>query len=135
MSEERAVPVQCPRAQSPTESPPKPQPNEAESSNLQTNVAEQTAQLPPAAQPLPIPSGAPTLVLTCPPLTPAPRRCKSLKNKRLTKLSNLPSPPSLTPAPGLLANDPEPPRKAETKKKWREVEENEIIHELDPDLE
>ena len=44
-------------------------------------------------------------------------------------------PPTLTPAPGLLANDPEPPRKAETKKKWREVDENKIIHELDPDLE
>ena len=32
-------------------------------------------------------------------------------------------------------NDPEPLQKAETKRKWREVEENEIIHELDPDLE
>ena len=127
--------MQCPRVQSPTESPPKPQPNEAESSNLQTNVAEQTAQLPPAAQPLPIPSGAPTSVLTCPPLTPAPRRRKSLKIKHPTKLSNFSSPPPLTAAPGLLAKDPEPPRKAETKKKWREVDENEIIHELDPDLE
>ena len=129
VSEERAVPVQCPRIQSPTELPPKSQPNEAESSNLQTNVAE---QLPPAAQPLPIPSGAPTTVLTCPSLTPAPRRRKSLKIKRPTKLSNLPSPPPLTPKPGLF---PEPPRKAETKRKWREVEENEIIQELDPDLE
>ena len=103
--------------------------------NLQTNVAEQTAQLPPAAQSLPISSGAPTSVLTCPPFTPAPRRRKSLKIKRPTKLSNIPPPPLLTPAPGLLANDPKPLRKAETKKKWREVEENEIIHELDPDLE
>ena len=59
VSEERAVPVQCPRVQSPTELPPKVQPNAAESSNLQTNVVE---QLPPAAQPLPIPSGAPTSV-------------------------------------------------------------------------
>ena len=132
VSEEHAVPVQCPRVQSPTESPPKHQPNAAESSNLQTNVAEQTAQLPPAAQSIPIPSGAPTSVLTCPPLTRAPRRRKSLKIKRPTKLSNIPSPPPLTPKPGLL---PEPPRKAETKKKWREVEENEIIQELDPDLE
>ena len=41
----------------------------------------------------------------------------------------------MTPAPGLLANNPEPLRKAETKKKWSEVEENEIIQELDPDLE
>ena len=90
VSEEHAVPVQCPRVQSPTELPPKSQPNEAESSNLQTNVAEQTAQLPPAAQPLPIPSGAPTSVLTCPPLTMAPRRHKSLKIKRPTKLSNIP---------------------------------------------
>ena len=98
--------MQCPRVQYPTESPPKPQPNETESSNLQTNVAEQTAQLPPAAQPLPIRSGAPTSVLTCPPLTPAPRHRKSLKIKCPTKLSNLPSPPPLTPAPGLLANDP-----------------------------
>ena len=109
--EERAVPVQSPRVQSPTELPPKSQPNEAESSNLQTNVAE---QLPPAAQPLPIPSGAPTSVLTCPSLTPAPQRRKSLKIKQPTKLSNLPSPPSLTPAPGLF---PKPPRKAETKRK------------------
>ena len=132
ISEEQAVPVQCPRVQSPTELPPKSQPNEAESSNLQTNVAE---QLPPAAQPLPIPSGAPTSVLTCPALTPAPQRRKSLKIKRPTKLSNLPSPPPLTAAPGLLAKDPEPPRKAETKKKWREVEENKIIQEVDPDLE
>ena len=127
--------MQCPRVQSPTESPPKPQPNEAESSNLQTNVAEQTAQLPPATQPQPISSGAPTSVLTCPPLTPVPRRHKSLKIKCPTKLSNLFSPPPLTPALGLLANDAEPPRKAETKKKWREVEEIKIIHELDPDLE
>ena len=38
-SEERAVPVQCPRVQSPTESPPlKPQPNSAESLNPQRNV-------------------------------------------------------------------------------------------------
>ena len=74
-------------------------------------------------------------MLTCPPLTPAPRRRKSLKIKHPTTLSNLPSPPPLTPAPGLLANDPEPPRKAETKKKRREAEENEIIHELDPELE
>ena len=129
VNEEQAVPVQRPRVQAPTESPPKSQPNEAESSNLQTNVAE---QLPPAAQPLPIPSGAPTSVLSCLPLLPAPRRRKSLKIKRPTKLSNLPSPPPLTPKPGLL---PEPPRKAETKRKWREVEENEIIQELDPDLE
>ena len=122
--------MQCPRVQSPTESPPlKPHPNAAESLNLQTNVAEQTAQLPS------ILSGVPTSVLTCPPLTPAPRRRKSLKFKRPTKVSNLPPPPPLTPAPGLLANDPEPPRKAKTKKKWREVDENEIIHELDPDLE
>ena len=71
VSEERAVPVQCPRVQSPTESPSKPQPNEVESPDLQTNVAE---QLPPAAQPLPIPSGAPTSVLSCLPLSPAPRR-------------------------------------------------------------
>ena len=78
VSEERTVPVQYPRVQSPTESPPKPQPNAADSSNLQTNVAE---QLPPAAQLLPVPSGAPTSVLTCPPLTPAPRRRKSLKIK------------------------------------------------------
>ena len=127
--------MQCPRVQSPTESPLKPQPNAAESSNLQTNVAEQTAQLPPAAQPLPIPSAAPTSVLTCPPLTPASRRRKSLKIKRSAKLSNLPPPPPLTPAPGLLVNDLEPPQKVETKKKWREVEENEIIHELDTDLE
>ena len=35
----------------------------------------------------------------------------------------------------MLANDSEPPRKAETKKKWQEVDENEIIHELEPDLE
>ena len=41
----------------------------------------------------------------------------------------------MTPAPGLLANVPEPPWKAETKKKWREVDENEIIHKLYPDLE
>ena len=129
VSEEHAVPVQCPRVQSPTESPSKPQPNEVESPDLQTKVVE---QLPPAVQPLPIPSGAPTSVLTCPPLTRAPRRRKSLKIKRPTKLSNIPSPPPLTPKPGLLL---EPPRKAETKKKWREVEENEIIHELDPDLE
>ena len=127
--------MQCPRVQSPTKSPPKPQPNAAESCNLQTNVSEQTAHLSPSAQPLPIPSGTPTSVLTCPPLTPAPRRRKSLKIKRPTKLLNLPPPPPLTPAPGLPANDPEPLRKAETKKKWREVEENEIIHELDPDLE
>ena len=111
VNEEQAVPVQCPKAQSPTKLPPKSQPNEAESSNLQTNVAE---QLPPAAQPLPIPSGAPTSVLTCPSLTPAPRRRKSLKIKRPTKLSNLPSPPPLTPKPGLL---PESPRKAETKRR------------------
>ena len=71
VSEEHAVPVQCPRVQSPTELPPKSQPNEAESSNLQTNVAEQTAQLHSAVQPIPIPSGAPTSVLTCPPMTPA----------------------------------------------------------------
>ena len=135
VSKEHAAPMQCPRVQSPTESPPKSQPNKAESSNLQKNVAEQTAQLPPAAQPLSIPSGAPTSVLTCPPLTPAPRRRKSLQIKRPTKVSNIPPPPSLTPAPGLLANDPEPSRKAETKKKRRELEENEIIHELDPDLE
>ena len=135
-SEEHAVPVQCPRVQSPTESPPlKPQSNAAESLNPQTNVAEQTAQLPPSAQSLAILSGTPTSVLTCPPLTPAPRRRKSLKIKQPTKVSNIPSPPSLTPAPGLLANDPEPPRKAETEKKRREVEENEIIQELDPDLE
>ena len=74
-------------------------------------------------------------MLTCLPLTPAPRRCKSLKIKRPTKVSNLPPPLPLTPAPGLLANDPEPPRKAETKNKWREVDENEIIHELETDLE
>ena len=136
VSKEQAVLVQCPRVQSPTESPPlKPQPNAAESPNLQTNVAEQTTQLPPAAQPLPIFSGAPMSVLTCPPLTPTPQRRKSLKIKRPTKVSNFPPPPSLIPAPGLLANNPEPPRKAETKKKWREVDENEIIHELDPDLE
>ena len=136
VSEEHAVPVQCPRVQSPTESPPlKPQPNAAESLNLHKNVAEQAPQLPPAAQPLPILSGAPTSVLTCPPLTPAPRRRKSLKIKRPTKLSNLPPPAPLTPAPRLLVNDPEPPRKAETKKKWREVDENKIIHELEPDLE
>ena len=85
VNEEQAVPVQCPKAQSPTELPPKSQPNEAESSNLQTNVAE---QLPPAAQPLPIPSGAPTSVLSCPPLSPAPRRRKSLKIKRPTKLES-----------------------------------------------
>ena len=127
--------MQCPRVQSPTEPPPRPQLNAAESSNLQTNVAEQTAQLPPAAQPLPISSDAPTSVLTCPPLTPAPRRRKSLKIKRPTKVSNLPPPPPLTPAPGLLTNDLEPPQKAETKRKWREVDENEIIQELDPDLE
>ena len=132
VSEEHAVPVQCPRVQSPTDLPPKSQPNEAESSNLQTNVAEQTAQLHPAVQPIPIPSGAPTSVLTCPPLTLAPRRRKSLKIKRPTKLSNLSSSPSLTPAPGSF---PKPPQKAETKRKWREVEENEIIQELDPDLE
>ena len=135
-SEERAVPVQCPRLQAPTDSPPlKPQLNSVESLNLQTNVSEQTTQLPPAAQPLSISSGAPTSVLTCPPLTPAPRRHISLKIKRPTKLSNLPPPPPLTPAPGLLANDLEPPLKAETKKKWRKVDENEIILELDPDLE
>ena len=75
MSEEHAVLVQCPRVQFPTESPPlKPQPNAAESPNFQKNVSEQTAQLPPSAQPMPIPSGAPTSVLTFPPLTPAPRR-------------------------------------------------------------
>ena len=74
-------------------------------------------------------------MLTCPPLTPAPRRRKSLKIKCPTKVSNLPPPPLLIPAPRLLANDPEPPRKAETKKKWREVDENEIIHERDQDLE
>ena len=86
-------------------------------------------------QQLPISSDAPTSVLTCPLLTPAPRRHKSLKIKRPTKLLSLPPHPPLTPAPGLLANDPEPPQKAETKKKWREVDENEIIHELDLDLE
>ena len=73
-------------------------------------------------------------MLTCPPLTPAPRRRKSLKIKRLPKILNLPPPPPLTPAPESLANDPEPLWKAETKKKWREVDENEIIQELDPDL-
>ena len=128
--------MQCPRVQSPTESPPlKPQPNSAESLNPQTNVAEQTSQLPPSAQLPPIPSGAPTSVLTCRPLTPAPLRRKSLKIKRPTNILNLPPPPPLTSAPGLLANDPEPPRKAETKKKWREEDENKIIHVLDPDLE
>ena len=55
---------------------------------------------------------------------------QNFENQVAPKLSNFPSPPPLTPAPGLL---PEPPRKAETKKKWREVEENEIIQELDPD--
>ena len=74
-------------------------------------------------------------MLTCPPLTPAPRRRKSMKIKQPTNISNLPPPPPLIPSPGLLANDPEPRWKAETKKKWREVDENEIIHELDPDLE
>ena len=74
-------------------------------------------------------------MLSCPPLTQAPRCHKSLKIKQPTKVSNLPPPPPLTPAPRLLANDPEPPQKAETKKKWWEVDENEIIHELDPDLE
>ena len=134
-SEGRAIPVQCPRVRSATKSPPlKPQPNSAESLNPQTNVAEQTAQLPLSAQLLPIPSGAPTSVLTCPSLTPAPRRHKSLKIKRPTKVSNLPPPPPSTPASESLANDPEPPRKAETNKKWREVDENEIIHELDTDL-
>ena len=114
--------MQCPRIQSPTESPPlKPQPNSAESLNPQTNVAEQAPQLPS------IPSGAPTSVLTCPPLTPAPRRRKSLKIKQPTKISNLPPPPPLIPAPRSLANDPKPPRKPETKKKWREVDENQLI--------
>ena len=128
--------MQCPRVQSPTESPPlKPQPNAAESLNPRTNVAEQTAQLPPAAQPLPIPSGAPTSVLACLPLTSTPRRRKSLKIKRPTNISNLPPPSPLIPAPRVLVNDPEPLWKAETKKKWREVDENEIIHELDLDLE
>ena len=41
----------------------------------------------------------------------------------------------MIPAPESLASDPKPSRKAETKKKWREVDENEIIHKLDPDLE
>ena len=113
----------------------KPQPNLAESLNLQTNVAEKSAQIPPTAQLPPIPSEALTSVLTCPPLTPAPRHCKSLKIKQLTSVSNLSSPPPLTPAPELLSNDPKPPRKAETTKKWREVDKNEIIHKLDPDLE
>ena len=68
--------MQCPRVQSPTESTPlKPQPNSAQSLNPQTNVEEQTAQLPP------ISSGASTSVLTCLPLTPAPRRRKSLRIK------------------------------------------------------
>ena len=74
-------------------------------------------------------------MLTCPPLTPAPQRHKSLKIKQPSKISNLSPPPPLTPAPKLLANIPKPPRKPETKKKWREVDENEIIHEVDPDLE
>ena len=72
-------------------------------------------------------------MLTFPSLTPAPRRRKSLKIKRPFKISNLSPPPPLTPAPESLANDPL--RKTETKKKWREVDENETIHELDPDLE
>ena len=122
--------MQCPRVQFLTESSPlKPQRNSAESLNPQTNVAEQTAELPI------IPSGAPTSVLTCPSLTPAPRRRKSLKIKQPTKVSNLPPPPPLTPAPESLANNPEPLQKPAIKKKWQEVGENEIIHELDPGLE
>ena len=58
-----------------------------------------------------------------------------MKIKRPTTASNLPPPPSLTPALGLLANDSEPQRKAETKKKWRKIDENERIHEPDPNLE
>ena len=77
---ERAVRVQCPKVQSSTVPPPlKPQLNSVKQMplNSQTIIAEQTPHLPPTAQPPPIPSGAPTTMLTCPPpLTPAPHDAK-----------------------------------------------------------
>ena len=138
------MPIQCPNVESSTEPPPpKPQPIVVEKTQLNslTNEAEQSPYPPQSPQLSPIPSGAPATVLTSPPLlTPAPQRHKSLKIKRPISVSNLPPPPPLKPAPGSFLTSPESPRKtlkkkAETKKKWGEIDHSETISEQDSDLE
>ena len=141
---ERAEPVQCPGVELRTEpSPAQSQLLVVEKSSLNSlrNEAEQPLYPSPSPQHPTIPSGAPATVLTSPPpLTPAPRRRKSLKIKRPNAVSNLPSPPPLKAAPGFFANSPEPPRKtlkkekAEIRKKRREINDTETIDEQDPDL-
>ena len=109
--------------------------------NLLRNEAEQSPY-PSSSPQLPtIPSDAPATVLTSPPpLTPAPRRRKSLKIKQPNTVSNVPPPSLLKPAPGSFATSPEPPRKtlkkekAEIKKKQWEINYTETIDEQDPDL-
>ena len=124
--------------------PPKPQPTTAEKTllNSLTNKAEQLPNSPSSPQPPSIPSDAPaTVLVTSPPLVPSPQRRKSLKIKRPSIVSNLPPPPPLKPAPGSLAPSSEPLRKilkkekAETEKKWREINHSEAIDERDPNLE
>ena len=141
---ERAEPVQCPGIELQTEpSPAQPQPIVVEKTPLNSigNEAEQSHYPSPSPQLPTIPSSDPATVLTSPPpLTPAPRRRKSLKIKQPNTVSNLPPPPLLKPAPGSFATSPEPPQKtlkkekAEIKKKRREINHTETIDEQDPDL-
>ena len=141
---EHAEPVQCPGVELRTEpSPAQPQPIVVEKTVLNSlrNETEQSPHPSPSTQLPTIPSGAPATVLTSPPpLTPAPRRRKSLKIKRPNAVSNLPPPPPLKAAPGFFATSPEPPRKtlkkekAEIRKKRREIKYTETIDEQDPDL-
>ena len=141
---ERTEPVQYPGVELPTEpSPAQPQPIVVEKTVLNSlrNETEQSPHPSPPPQLPTIPSGAPATVLTSPPpLTPAPRRRKSLKIKRPNAVSNLPQLLPLKAAPGFFATSPKPPRKilkkekAEIRKKRREINDTETIDEQDPDL-
>ena len=141
---EHAELVQCPGIELHTEpSPAQSQPIVVEKTPLNSlrNETEQSPHPSPSPQLPTIPSGAPATVLTSPPpLTPAPRRRKSLKIKRPNAVSNLPPPPPLKAAPGFFATSPEPPQKilkkekAEIRKKQREINDTETIDKQDPDL-